>query len=152
MPDRAKVLLGCQQPATGSHLPLEDTAPPCGLALFYRNTRNPNTCKAHAWVIGKFETRCEANDQMDICLILIYDAYITYREDSMRALVDIPDRQIKELTRISKAEKVSRAEIIRQAIAAFIEMKNSGTVEAFGLWKEREIDNVTYQEQLRSEW
>ncbi|MEP6606830.1 MAG: ribbon-helix-helix protein, CopG family [Nitrosospira sp.] len=70
----------------------------------------------------------------------------------MRTLVDIPDRQIKELIRISKAEKVSRAEIIRQAVAAFIEVKNPGTVEAFGLWKEREIDNVTYQDQLRSEW
>ncbi|MEO9060517.1 MAG: CopG family transcriptional regulator [Nitrosospira sp.] len=66
--------------------------------------------------------------------------------------MDIPDRQIKELIRISKAEKLSRAEIIRQAVAAFIEMKNPGTVEAFGLWKERETDNVTYQEQLRSEW
>lgn len=70
----------------------------------------------------------------------------------MRTLVDIPDRQIKELIRISKAEKLSRAEIIRQAVAAFIEMKNQGTVEAFGLWKECETDNVKYQEQLRSEW
>jgi type III secretory pathway component EscV len=70
----------------------------------------------------------------------------------MRILVDIPDRQIKELIRISKAEKVSRAEIIRQAVAAFIEVKNPGTVEAFGLWKEREMDSLTYQEQLRSEW
>jgi hypothetical protein len=29
MPDRAKMLLGCQQPAAGSHLPLEETASPC---------------------------------------------------------------------------------------------------------------------------
>ena len=28
MPDRAKVYMGRQQPATGSHLPLEDTASP----------------------------------------------------------------------------------------------------------------------------
>jgi hypothetical protein len=32
MPERAKVLLGCQQPATGSHLPSEDTAPPCAVS------------------------------------------------------------------------------------------------------------------------
>ncbi len=72
----------------------------------------------------------------------------------MRTLVDIPERQIEELIRISKAEKVSRAEIIRQAVATFIEMKKPDTVEAFGLWKEyeAEADGLTYQEQLRSEW
>ena len=70
----------------------------------------------------------------------------------MRTLVDIPDRQIEELIRISKAEKVSRAEIIRQAVDAFIEMKKPGTVDAFGLWKKREVDGLTYQEHLRSEW
>ncbi|MBN9127301.1 MAG: hypothetical protein J0I90_06930 [Nitrosospira sp.] len=32
MPDRAKVYMGHQQPATGSHLPLEDTALPCAAA------------------------------------------------------------------------------------------------------------------------
>ena len=70
----------------------------------------------------------------------------------MRTLVDIPEGQIAELIRISKAEKVSRAEIIRQAVAAFIEMKKPDTVEAFGLWKKHEADGLTYQEQLRSEW
>lgn len=70
----------------------------------------------------------------------------------MRTLVDIPDRQIVELIRISKAEKVSRAEIIRQAVAAFIEMKKPGAFEAFGLWKKRAIDGLAYQEQVRSEW
>ncbi len=70
----------------------------------------------------------------------------------MRTLVDIPDKQIEELIRISKAAKVSRAEIIRQAVASFIEMKKPDAVEAFGLWKKREVDGLTYQEQLRSEW
>ena len=31
MPDRAKVYMGRQQPATGSHFPLEETAPPCAV-------------------------------------------------------------------------------------------------------------------------
>jgi len=31
MPERAKVYIGRQQPATGSHLPLEETAPPCAV-------------------------------------------------------------------------------------------------------------------------
>ena len=32
MPERAKVYMGRQQPATGSHLPLEETAPPCAVS------------------------------------------------------------------------------------------------------------------------
>ena len=70
----------------------------------------------------------------------------------MRTLVDIPDRQIKELTAICEIEKVSRAEAIRQAIASYIEKKKPATVEAFGLWKGRKIDGLAYQEQVRSEW
>lgn len=70
----------------------------------------------------------------------------------MRTLVDIPDRQIEELIRISKAEKISSDELIRQAVAAFIEMKKPDTIAAFGLWKEHQVDSLTYQEQQRSEW
>lgn len=70
----------------------------------------------------------------------------------MRTLVDIPDRQIKELTAICEAEKVSRAEVIRQAIASYIENKKPVAVEVFGLWKGRKIDGLAYQEQVRSEW
>ena len=70
----------------------------------------------------------------------------------MRTLVDIPDRQIRELTAICEAEKVSRAEVIRRAIASYIEKKKPATIEAFGLWKGRKIDGLAYQEQVRSEW
>ena len=70
----------------------------------------------------------------------------------MRTLVDIPDKQIKDLASICEAEKVSRAEVIRQAISAYLEKKRPGTGEAFGLWKDRVIDGLAYQEQVRSEW
>lgn len=70
----------------------------------------------------------------------------------MRALVDIPDRQIEELTVICEAKRLSRAEVIRQAISAYIEKNRPGTVEAFGLWKSRKVDGLAYQEQMRSEW
>lgn len=75
-----------------------------------------------------------------------------HKEGIMRTLIDIPDRQIKRLTAICETEKVSRAEIIRQAISSFLEKKKTGAVEAFGLWKGREVDGLAYQEQVRSEW
>jgi len=38
MPDRAKVYMGRQQPATGSHFPLEETAPPCAVSPDFTTT------------------------------------------------------------------------------------------------------------------
>jgi len=70
----------------------------------------------------------------------------------MRTLVDIPDRQIKDLMAICEAEKLSRAEAIRQAISAYIEKKKPEAIEVFGLWKDRKVDGLAYQEQVRSEW
>lgn len=70
----------------------------------------------------------------------------------MRALVDIPDRQIDDLTAICEAKKLSRAEAIRQAIASYIERNKPGAEDAFGLWKNRNVDGMAYQEQVRSEW
>jgi metal-responsive CopG/Arc/MetJ family transcriptional regulator len=70
----------------------------------------------------------------------------------MRIVVDIPEKQIKELNAISQAEKVSRAEVIREAIAYYLEKKRPQTEDAFGLWKDRQVDGIAYQEQARSEW
>jgi len=51
-------------------------------------------------------------------------------------LVDITGTQIGELIRISKAGKASRIEIIRSAIAIFIETKRPDAVEPkSGLWQ-----------------
>ena len=83
---------------------------------------------------------------------VIYNIYITYKEEIMRTLVDIPDRQIKHLTAICETRKVSRAEIIRQAISSFLAKNKTGAVEAFGLWKGRKVDGLAYQKRVRSEW
>ena len=70
----------------------------------------------------------------------------------MRTLVDISDGQLKDLAVICAAEKMSRAELIRQAISAFLEKKKPAEADVFGLWKERRVDGLEYQEQVRSEW
>jgi len=70
----------------------------------------------------------------------------------MRTLVDIPDKQIEDLAVICKIKKVSRSELIRQAISCYIEWNKPSTVDAFGLWKDRKIDGLDYQKKVRSEW
>jgi metal-responsive CopG/Arc/MetJ family transcriptional regulator len=70
----------------------------------------------------------------------------------MRTLVDIPDYLIDELALICDSKRVSRAEIIRQAIVAYIEQNKPAGVDVFGIWKSQGADGVAYQEEVRSEW
>ena len=72
----------------------------------------------------------------------------------MRTLVDIPDNDMKELSRRSKAEKRSRASLIRDAIAVYLRQSAAKKeVPGFGLWKDYPVeDGVEYQRKIRSEW
>jgi hypothetical protein len=81
----------------------------------------------------------------------------------MRTLIDLPEHQLKELGAICAARKLSRAEAVRQAVAAFIEQNRPSREAAFGLWKGQAVhlpghdeplpeDGLAYQEKLRSEW
>jgi metal-responsive CopG/Arc/MetJ family transcriptional regulator len=71
----------------------------------------------------------------------------------MRTLVDIPEPQLRELTRLSKRKKVSRAAVIREAVTSYLaENRPKAQRNAFGLWGDRKIDGLEYQRKLRSEW
>ncbi len=70
----------------------------------------------------------------------------------MRTLVEIPERQIRDLAVICRLEQVSRAELVRRAISAYLEKRKPPVGVAFGLWQERGVDGLAYQEQMRSEW
>ena len=70
----------------------------------------------------------------------------------MRTLVDIPESELVELNLLSRARKVSRAELIRQAVAGFLAENRPGLEDSFGIWKKRGVDGVKYQEKLRGEW
>ena len=72
----------------------------------------------------------------------------------MRTIIDLPERQLDALKRISRSRKLSRAELIRQAVDRYLQEHLPGREEAFGLWKRagaRE-DGVAYQRRLRKEW
>lgn len=70
----------------------------------------------------------------------------------MRTLVDIPDRDLEDLNALSHLRRVSRAELIRRAVAGFLAENKPGLDQSFGLWKGRGVDGVKYQEHLRKEW
>ena len=71
----------------------------------------------------------------------------------MRTLVDIPKEDLSLLTRLSEADGVSRAELVRRAVSAYLEPRRRGKrADAFGLWAARAEDGVRYQRRMRDEW
>ncbi len=79
-------------------------------------------------------------------MITVYDIY-------MRTIIDLPDEQIDDLAEICKKEKISRAAVIRKAVAEFLQ-KYTATKqgEAFGIWNNKMKDGLKYQKKIRSEW
>ncbi|WP_201325563.1 CopG family transcriptional regulator, partial [Burkholderia sp. E168m23] len=61
--------------------------------------------------------------------------------------------QLDELAVIVETQHRPRAAIIRDAIDAYIALnKHRLADDVFGLWKDRTVDGLAYQEELRSEW
>ena len=71
----------------------------------------------------------------------------------MRIIFDIPEEEINRLDEVASKRNVSRAELIRQAIRGFLgPIFKSKKKLAFGIWADREIDALDYENELRSEW
>lgn len=72
----------------------------------------------------------------------------------MRTIIDLPHRQLSALDQLSKANKLSRAEVIRRALEHYLADHAPERDAAFGAWKHagaRE-DGLAYQRRLRREW
>ena len=68
-------------------------------------------------------------------------------------LVGVTEDQVRELNRLAKRERSSRAALIRQAIDALLTKKESAPDdEAFGLWGDRTGDGLAYERAIRDEW
>lgn len=70
----------------------------------------------------------------------------------MRTIVDLPDYQIEQLATLSQQQKLSRAELIRRAVDAYLGKRSESSSDVFGLWANRQVDGLAYQDQLRDEW
>ncbi len=78
---------------------------------------------------------------------------MTSYDDVVRTIIDLPEDQLRTLKEICAREKVSRAEVIRGAVASYIREKQAGKGQnAFGLWKKKKINALKYEGKLRGEW
>ena len=71
----------------------------------------------------------------------------------MRTLVDLGGPQVQALDDLAKSERRSRASLIRQAIDEYLaKRRGRSDADGFGLWGDRALDGLTYQEKIRGEW
>ena len=72
----------------------------------------------------------------------------------MRTIIELPREQLQMLEVICAQENLSRAEAIRRAVGKYLVEKQAGKkgADAFGLWKKKKIDALTYEANLRAEW
>lgn len=78
---------------------------------------------------------------------MIYDDVI------MRTIIELPDEQVQALAELCDAEKISRAEAIRRALATMLaQQPATGREQAFGAWGKKKADGRKMVERLRKEW
>ncbi|TXH77547.1 MAG: ribbon-helix-helix protein, CopG family [Thiothrix sp.] len=72
----------------------------------------------------------------------------------MRTIIEIPDFQLEQLARFASESNISRAELIRRAVADYLQRYANPKEDnvAFGLWASKAEDGLAYQERLRGEW
>jgi len=71
----------------------------------------------------------------------------------VRTIIELPQEQLDALESVCRRDGISRAEAIRRAIAHHVRDGRASTRDrAFGLWRGRRLDGVTYQRRLRREW
>lgn len=72
----------------------------------------------------------------------------------MRTLVDLTERQIAELDRLSKMHDLSRAELVRRAVDRYLAETAPDREAGFGLWKRAgaKVDGLRFQRRMRKDW
>ena len=72
----------------------------------------------------------------------------------MKILIDVPKETVDQLQTLAERRRTSRAEVVRQAVARYVEMNQVAVAEdsAFGMWKGKRQDSLTMEDKIRSEW
>lgn len=72
----------------------------------------------------------------------------------MRTLVDLTERQIADLDRLSKRHDLSRAELVRRAVDRYLAEAAPDREAGFGLWKRAAVktDGLGFQRRIRKDW
>ena len=71
----------------------------------------------------------------------------------MRTIIDLPQDQIAALDHLRGSQR-SRAALIREAVALYLAQQPTSfdNLPAFGVWRDRQVDSLLYEDTLRDEW
>jgi len=72
----------------------------------------------------------------------------------MRTIVDLPEAQISSLAILEARRNISRAQLIREAIALYLKTEIVPDAVGFGAWQRvgNVQDGLALQQTLRAEW
>jgi hypothetical protein len=76
----------------------------------------------------------------------------------MRTIVDLPQEQIEALDTYAKSKGMSRAAVVREAVATYLPARKNKKIDwlkhpAFGSEKRpKNFDSIEYVRKLRAEW
>ena len=71
----------------------------------------------------------------------------------MQTILNLPEQQVVQLTKLSQERQVSPDEIVSFALSEYLHAQDETAIDrVFGLWADRNEDGLAYQERLRSEW
>lgn len=71
----------------------------------------------------------------------------------MRTIIELPPEHVETLKELSARTALSRAELIRRAVAEYLARHRAPDDErAFGLWRARAVDALAVEDELRREW
>lgn len=71
----------------------------------------------------------------------------------MRTIIDLPEDQVTRLAALCRRDRLSRAEAVRRAVAAYLDAHSATDHdEAFGMWGGRNLDGLACERHLRDEW
>lgn len=71
----------------------------------------------------------------------------------MRTIIQIGDSEAQELAKLCAEMGWSRAKGFREGVRMLLKHhKQTQDVDVFGIWKNKKIDGLEYQQKLREEW
>lgn len=80
-----------------------------------------------------------------------------YRGSTKRTIVDLPDEDVGRLDEVAEQQSVSRATVLREAVAEYVIRKSKAPavpkpLTGFGSLKGYYGEAQAYQDELRGEW
>jgi Arc/MetJ-type ribon-helix-helix transcriptional regulator len=78
---------------------------------------------------------------------------MTWYDDVMRTIIELPNEQLDELDALCEREGISRAEAVRRSVQQYLHTNRAAHAhKAFGIWRGRAVEGLAYEAALRREW